>query len=39
MPKRTDATFGACNNDPGHGHSYMLEVTVAERLISEPAWS
>lgn len=23
------ATFGACNNDPGHGHNYMLEVTVA----------
>lgn len=23
------AMFGACNNDPGHGHNYMLEVTVA----------
>ena len=23
------ATFGPCNNDPGHGHNYMLEVTVA----------
>ena len=23
------ATFGACNNDPGHGHNYMLEVTVS----------
>ncbi|WHZ16683.1 MAG: 6-pyruvoyl tetrahydrobiopterin synthase [Nitrospira sp.] len=23
------ATFGACNNNPGHGHNYMLEVTVA----------
>ena len=22
------AMFGACNNDPGHGHNYMLEVTV-----------
>jgi 6-pyruvoyltetrahydropterin/6-carboxytetrahydropterin synthase len=21
--------FGACNNEPGHGHNYMLEVTVA----------
>jgi 6-pyruvoyltetrahydropterin/6-carboxytetrahydropterin synthase len=21
--------FGACNNAPGHGHNYMLEVTVA----------
>ena len=20
--------FGACNNDPGHGHNYRLEVTV-----------
>ncbi len=23
------STFGACNNDPGHGHNYMLEVTVS----------
>ncbi|MGH7261245.1 MAG: 6-carboxytetrahydropterin synthase [Nitrospiraceae bacterium] len=21
--------FGACNNEPGHGHNYLLEVTVA----------
>jgi 6-pyruvoyltetrahydropterin/6-carboxytetrahydropterin synthase len=20
--------FGACNNPPGHGHNYLLEVTV-----------
>lgn len=26
---RNRAVFGACNNDPGHGHNYMLEVTVA----------
>ena len=23
------ATFGLCYNEPGHGHNYMLEVTVA----------
>jgi 6-pyruvoyltetrahydropterin/6-carboxytetrahydropterin synthase len=23
------AVFGACHNDPGHGHNYLLEVTVA----------
>lgn len=23
------ATFGPCYNEPGHGHNYMLEVTVA----------
>ncbi len=27
--EKNRATFGACNNDPGHGHNYMLEVTVA----------
>ena len=21
--------FGACNNEPGHGHNYLLEVTIA----------
>ncbi|MBI4401965.1 MAG: 6-carboxytetrahydropterin synthase [Nitrospirae bacterium] len=26
---RNRAVFGACNNDPGHGHNYMLEVTVS----------
>ena len=26
------AIFGACNNDPGHGHNYMLEVTVAGEI-------
>lgn len=26
---RNRAVFGACNNDPGHGHNYLLEVTVA----------
>lgn len=23
------AVFGACYNEPGHGHNYMLEVTIA----------
>ncbi|WP_447974592.1 6-carboxytetrahydropterin synthase [Nitrospira sp. Kam-Ns4a] len=26
---RNRATFGACHNAPGHGHNYLLEVTVA----------
>ncbi len=26
---RNRAVFGACNNAPGHGHNYLLEVTVA----------
>jgi 6-pyruvoyltetrahydropterin/6-carboxytetrahydropterin synthase len=26
---RNRQVFGACNNAPGHGHNYMLEVTVA----------
>jgi 6-pyruvoyltetrahydropterin/6-carboxytetrahydropterin synthase len=26
------ATFGACNNEPGHGHNYMLEVTVGGEI-------
>ena len=26
---RNRETFGACNNSPGHGHNYLLEVTVA----------
>ncbi|MEW6543799.1 MAG: 6-carboxytetrahydropterin synthase [Nitrospirota bacterium] len=25
---RNRAVFGACNNEPGHGHNYLLEVTV-----------
>ncbi|MGH7228426.1 MAG: 6-pyruvoyl trahydropterin synthase family protein, partial [Nitrospiraceae bacterium] len=23
------AVFGTCNNDPGHGHNYLLDVTVS----------
>jgi 6-pyruvoyltetrahydropterin/6-carboxytetrahydropterin synthase len=26
---RNRTVFGACSNEPGHGHNYMLEVTVA----------
>jgi 6-pyruvoyltetrahydropterin/6-carboxytetrahydropterin synthase len=26
---RNRAVFGACNNEPGHGHNYLLEVTIA----------
>lgn len=29
---RNRAVFGACNNDPGHGHNYLLEVTVSGRV-------
>ncbi|MEK6618974.1 MAG: 6-carboxytetrahydropterin synthase [Nitrospirota bacterium] len=27
--QRNRAVFGACANEPGHGHNYLLEVTVA----------
>ena len=26
--QRNRAVFGACTNEPGHGHNYLLEVTV-----------
>jgi 6-pyruvoyltetrahydropterin/6-carboxytetrahydropterin synthase len=26
---RNREVFGACNNEPGHGHNYLLEVTVS----------
>ncbi len=29
---RNRAVFGACNNAPGHGHNYLLEVTVAGKV-------
>lgn len=29
---RNRAVFGACTNDPGHGHNYLLDVTVAGTL-------
>ena len=31
-PGRNRAVFGACNNEPGHGHNYLLEVTVAGQV-------
>jgi 6-pyruvoyltetrahydropterin/6-carboxytetrahydropterin synthase len=27
--KKNRDTFGPCYNEPGHGHNYMLEVTVS----------
>lgn len=27
--RRNRTVFGACHNDPGHGHNYLLEVTVS----------
>lgn len=30
--EKNRAVFGACNNEPGHGHNYMLEVTVAGQV-------
>ena len=29
---RNRAIFGACNNAPGHGHNYLLEVTVTGKV-------
>ncbi len=29
---RNRAVFGACYNEPGHGHNYMLEVTVSGEI-------
>jgi 6-pyruvoyltetrahydropterin/6-carboxytetrahydropterin synthase len=31
--------FGACNNPHGHGHSYLLEVTVAGEIQAETGFS
>jgi len=28
-PAENSATYGKCNNPHGHGHNYMLEVTVS----------
>lgn len=32
---RNRAVFGACFNEPGHGHNYMLEVTVAGEVDAQ----
>lgn len=30
--QENQATYGKCNNPHGHGHNYMLEVTVSGRV-------
>jgi 6-pyruvoyltetrahydropterin/6-carboxytetrahydropterin synthase len=32
---RNRVVFGACNNEPGHGHNYLLEVTVAGEVDAQ----
>jgi len=32
---RNRAVFGACNIEPGHGHNYLLEVTVAGEVDAQ----
>jgi 6-pyruvoyltetrahydropterin/6-carboxytetrahydropterin synthase len=32
------AVFGKCNNPYGHGHTYVLEVTVEGPLSEETGW-
>jgi 6-pyruvoyltetrahydropterin/6-carboxytetrahydropterin synthase len=34
-PERNRAVFGACSNAPGHGHNYLLEVTIAGPVDTE----
>ncbi len=31
-PEENRVTFGKCNNPYGHGHNYMVEVTVSGRV-------
>ncbi len=31
-PEENRAVFGKCNNPNGHGHNYVLEVTISKRL-------
>ncbi len=33
--ERNEAVFGLCNNPNGHGHNYILEVTVRGEVDSE----
>ncbi len=33
--ERNDAVFGKCNNPYGHGHNYILEVTVTGSVDSQ----
>src|SRR5947208_4189854 len=32
---RNRVVFGACNNEPGHGHNYLLEVTLAGEVDAD----
>ncbi len=31
-PEKNDEIFGKCNNPHGHGHNYMVEVTVSGQV-------
>src|SRR5262245_6506509 len=33
--EKNDALYGRCNNPNGHGHNYVLEVTVAGEVDPE----
>ncbi|MGH7250225.1 MAG: 6-carboxytetrahydropterin synthase [Nitrospiraceae bacterium] len=33
--ERNRVVFGACNHEPGHGHNYLLEVTVAGEVDAD----
>lgn len=37
--ERNRAVFGACNNPHGHGHNYVLEVTVRGEIDPETGFS
>lgn len=38
-PERNRQVFGACNNPVGHGHNYVLEVTVRAPIDAETGFS
>ena len=33
--KKNEATFGLCNNPNGHGHNYVLEVTLSGEVCDD----
>ena len=33
--EKNEATFGLCNNPNGHGHNYVLEVTLSGEVCNE----
>lgn len=37
--ERNRATFGPCSNPHGHGHNYLLEVSVAGKVDPETGFS